>query len=121
MASSKQQNNMSELNKTLECQENNTDFLLVDMFDEQENLNSVTESTTKKEQLNKEFQKHLKLEEQKGKNHLYILYLYLHCIHNYEYNYTFIQFFMIKIATHSMLFLARIFSCSYAINPFTLT
>ena len=78
MASSKQQHSMSELNKTLECEDKNKEFLLVEMFNHKKSLNSVTESTAEKEQLNEEFKKHLKLEPQKGKNHFHILYLYLY-------------------------------------------
>jgi hypothetical protein len=59
MESSKLEN--SEL-KNKEC-------FQVEMFNDQKNLNSVTESTAKKEQLNKELEKHLKFEEQEGKNH----------------------------------------------------
>ena len=69
---------MSELNKTLECEDKNKEFLPVEMFNHKKSLNSVTESTVEKEQLNEEFKKHLKLEAQKGKNHFHILYLYLY-------------------------------------------
>ena len=60
---------MSELSKTLECEEKNKEFLPVEMFNHKKSLNSITESTAKEEQLNEEFKKHLKPDDKKGKNH----------------------------------------------------
>ena len=68
MASSKQQNNISELNKTLECKKMNKEFLPVEMINHKKSLNSVTENTVEKEQLNEDYKKHLKPEDTKGKN-----------------------------------------------------
>ncbi|CAB3992700.1 malignant T-cell-amplified sequence 1-like [Paramuricea clavata] len=72
MASAEEQNDVRkvqfQLNKALECQEENKEVLRVKMFNDQKNLNSLNESKKEKlieEQLNKELPKQSELEQQK--------------------------------------------------------
>jgi hypothetical protein len=76
MASAEEQNYVRkvqfQLNKALQCQEENKEVLRVKMFNDQKNLNSFNESKKEKlieEQLNKELPKQSELEQQKGNNY----------------------------------------------------
>jgi hypothetical protein len=76
MASAEEQNYVRkvqfQLNKALQCQEENKEVRRVKMFNDQKNLNSFNESKKEKlieEQLNKELPKQSELEQQKGNNY----------------------------------------------------